>query len=105
MNIQNLIVDLSHDPFNPELNFQVAQAYDKEKQTASAVSFMCHFSSLLNALKSKTTDCIQFLIASFKRSAICLIALKRTFGWLDFTNANKIGKSVTHGRVWVAIKP
>lgn len=39
MTIEALIVDLSHDPFSPELNFQVAQAYDKEKQTASAVSF------------------------------------------------------------------
>jgi len=39
MTLESLVVDLSHDPFNPELNFQVAQAYDKEKQTASAVSF------------------------------------------------------------------
>ena len=39
MNIQNLIVDLSHDPFSPELNFQVALEYDNQKQTASAVSF------------------------------------------------------------------
>jgi len=37
--IENLIVDLSHDPFNPELNFKVAVEYERLNQTASAVSF------------------------------------------------------------------
>ena len=39
MLIESLIVDLSHDPFNPELNYEVAVEYQNQKQTASAVSF------------------------------------------------------------------
>lgn len=39
MLIESLIVDLSHDPFNPELNFKCAMEYKKQNQTASAVSF------------------------------------------------------------------
>jgi hypothetical protein len=39
MLIESLIVELSHDPFNPELNYAVAVEYEKQKQTASAVSF------------------------------------------------------------------
>ena len=37
--IENLVVDLSHSPFNPELNFKCAVEYQKLNQTASAVSF------------------------------------------------------------------
>jgi tetratricopeptide (TPR) repeat protein len=37
--INNMIVTLSHDPFSPELSFKLAQEYEKEGQTASAVSF------------------------------------------------------------------
>ena len=39
MLIESLIVELSHEPFNPELNYQVAVEYQNQKQTASAVSF------------------------------------------------------------------
>jgi hypothetical protein len=39
MLIESLIVELSHDPFNPELNFRVAVEYENQRQTASAVSF------------------------------------------------------------------
>ena len=39
MIIESLIVSLSSDPFNPELNFQTAVEYEKLRQTASAVSF------------------------------------------------------------------
>ena len=39
MNIEQLIVELSKDPFNPELNFKCAVAYETKRQTASAVSF------------------------------------------------------------------
>lgn len=39
MQIDELIVDLSTDPFNPEKNFKAAVEYDKINQTASAVSF------------------------------------------------------------------
>lgn len=37
--IEELIVKLSHDPFNPSLNFIIAESYVNIKQTASAVSF------------------------------------------------------------------
>lgn len=39
MKIEELVVDLSKDPFNPELNYAVAQEYDRLNQSASAVSF------------------------------------------------------------------
>ena len=39
MAINELIVQLSKDPFNPTLNFEVAKEYEKLEQTASAVSF------------------------------------------------------------------
>lgn len=37
--IEDLVVELSQDPFNPELNFKCAVEYEKLNQTASAVSF------------------------------------------------------------------
>jgi len=39
MKIEDLVVELSKDPFNPALNFDVAVEYEKQSQTASAVSF------------------------------------------------------------------
>lgn len=39
MNLPEMIVKLSGDPFNPELNFNVAKEYLSLNQTASAVSF------------------------------------------------------------------
>lgn len=39
MNIEDLIIELSHKPFNPDLNFKVAVEYERINQTASAVSF------------------------------------------------------------------
>jgi hypothetical protein len=39
MEIESLIYDLSYDPFNPKLNFEVAKKYEELQQTASAVSF------------------------------------------------------------------
>lgn len=39
MKIESLIVDLSKDPFNPQLNFNCAAEYESINQTASAVSF------------------------------------------------------------------
>lgn len=39
MLIETLVSDLSHDPFNPELNFACAVEYERLNQTASAVSF------------------------------------------------------------------
>lgn len=37
--LSELVIQLSHDPFNPTLNFMVAEEYLKNNQTASAVSF------------------------------------------------------------------
>ena len=39
MNINELVEQLSSDPFNPELNFKCAKEYDALGQSASAVSF------------------------------------------------------------------
>lgn len=39
MLIEQIIVELSTDPFNPKLNFAAAVEYEKLNQTASAVSF------------------------------------------------------------------
>jgi hypothetical protein len=39
MKIEQLVIELSKDPFNPTLNFEVAVEYEKQNQTASAVSF------------------------------------------------------------------
>lgn len=39
MNIEHLVIELSKDPFNPNLNFDVAEEYLSLNQTASAVSF------------------------------------------------------------------
>jgi hypothetical protein len=39
MELSELVVGLSQDPFNPDLNFQVAVEYERLNQTASAVSF------------------------------------------------------------------
>jgi hypothetical protein len=39
MSLASLIVRLSHNPFNSDLNFDVAQEYLQLNQTASAVSF------------------------------------------------------------------
>ena len=39
MKIEDLVIDLSKNPFNPVLNFNVAVEYERQNQTASAVSF------------------------------------------------------------------
>ncbi len=39
MKIEDLVIELSVDPFNPELNFKCAIEYQNINQTASAVSF------------------------------------------------------------------
>ena len=39
MEIENLVVELSNDPFNAEKNFKTAVEYERINQTASAVSF------------------------------------------------------------------
>ena len=39
MRIEDEVIALSKDPFNPELNFKVAVKYEEMEQTASAVTF------------------------------------------------------------------
>ena len=39
MLIETLITDLSKNPFDPQLNYEIAQAYENIGQTASAISF------------------------------------------------------------------
>lgn len=39
MSIKELIVELSNDPFNPDLNLRIAEEYERLGQSASAVSF------------------------------------------------------------------
>jgi hypothetical protein len=39
MEIKNLVIDLSYDPFDPQKNFDTAVEYERINQTASAVSF------------------------------------------------------------------
>jgi hypothetical protein len=39
MSIENLVIKLSNDPFNSDLNFDLAEEYLSLNQTASAVSF------------------------------------------------------------------
>lgn len=39
MKIEDMVVELSKDPFNPQLNFNCAVEYESINQTASAVSF------------------------------------------------------------------
>jgi len=39
MKIEELIIDLSKDPFNPDKNFLIALEYEELHQTASAISF------------------------------------------------------------------
>lgn len=49
--IEDLVIELSKDPFNAEKNFEVAKEYEKLNQTASAVSFYlrtAEFSTIKN---------------------------------------------------------
>lgn len=39
MSIQELVYDLSKEPFNPQKNFDVAEEYNALNQTASAIAF------------------------------------------------------------------
>lgn len=82
MRIEELVVRLSEDPFNPQLNFDCAVEYERLNQTASAVSFylrtaeygegMLVYNSLLKAARcfedqndrvNTVTNCILQAIA------------------------------------------
>jgi len=53
MNIENLVIDLSKDPFNPSLNFDVAEEYLRLNQTASAVSFYLRCAEYSDGVNAK----------------------------------------------------
>jgi hypothetical protein len=69
MSIESLVGELSHDPFNPELNFACAQEYQALNQSASAVSFYLraaeygHEKHLLITYTSliKVAQCFEFM--------------------------------------------
>lgn len=62
--ISNLVYELSKDPFNPDINFDVAEEYLANNQTASAVSFYLRCAEY----SSDTTD---LAYASLLRMAQC----------------------------------
>jgi tetratricopeptide (TPR) repeat protein len=64
MNIENLVVELSRDPFNPGLNFDVAEEYLRLNQTASAVSFYLRCAEYSDGVNAKA-------YASLLRMAQC----------------------------------
>lgn len=64
MNIENLVVELSRDPFNPSLNFDVAEEYLRLNQTASAVSFYLRCAEYSEGVNAKA-------YASLLRMAQC----------------------------------
>lgn len=53
MNIENLVVELSRDPFNPSLNFDVAEEYLRLNQTASAISFYLRCAEYSDSVNAK----------------------------------------------------
>ena len=63
--IENLIVQLSENPFDPTLNFFVASEYDRLKQKASAVSFY------LRTAEYGTEDDSELIYISLIRIAKC----------------------------------
>ena len=66
MTIEDLVVELSKDPFNPELNFKCAVEYERINQTASAVSFY-----LRTAEYGVDKWVPQYVYASLLRMAAC----------------------------------
>lgn len=64
MNIENLVIELSRDPFNPSLNFDVAEEYLRLNQTASAISFYLRCAEYSKGVNAKA-------YASLLRMAQC----------------------------------
>ena len=63
--INDLVFDLSKDPFNPILSFNIAMEYEKAGQTASAVSFY------LRAAEYGYNSHPEYVYASLLKSAQC----------------------------------
>ena len=63
--INDLVVDLSKDPFNPILSFKIAMEYEKAGQTASAVSFY------LRTAEYGYNSHPEYVYASLLKSAQC----------------------------------
>jgi FkbM family methyltransferase len=63
--INDLVVDLSKDPFNPILSFKIAMEYEKAGQTASAVSFY------LRAAEYGYNSHPEYVYTSLLKSAQC----------------------------------
>ena len=68
MEIESLVVDLSKDPFNPALNFEVALEYERLNQTASAVSFFLRTAEYGDGNKEHN----EIIYASLIKIAKCL---------------------------------
>lgn len=63
--INQMITDLSKDPFNPDLSYQIALEYEKIGQTASAVSFY------LRTAEYGYTTHPEYVYAALLRSSKC----------------------------------
>lgn len=68
--LENLIIELSSDPFNSEKNFQIAKEYEKLNQMASAISFYLRAAEY----SDKTKDPIVY--ASLLRLSLCFESQK-----------------------------
>jgi len=66
MRIEDLVVELSKDPFNPELNFKCALEYNRINQTASAVSFYLRTAEYGDEVKDK-----EIIYMSLLKMALC----------------------------------
>lgn len=65
-NLPNLIVRLSQDPFNASLNFDVAEQYLQQNQTASAVSFYLR--------------CVEYSVPANPKGYTALLRMAQCFG-------------------------
>ena len=119
MRIEELVVNLSKDPFNPDFNFAVAVEYERQNQTASAVSFYLRtaeygeeshpslvYASLLklahcfddqNDRKTTVTNCLLQAVAylPYRPEAYFLLAqfYERTSEWQEAYTWARMGLS------------
>ena len=68
--IEQLVVELSKDPFNPQKNLDTALEYERLKQTASAVSFY------LRAAEYGHDSAREVVYTSLLRIAVCIESQK-----------------------------
>lgn len=84
--INNLIIDLSKDPFNPVLSLEIAKAYEEEGQTAAAVSFY------LRAAEYGYESHPEYVFASLLKSSNCFANQKNR----EATVLNLILKAIAY---------